>query len=897
MAEVRPTRPAPEVPPTSKAPTESPSVEASRERHANRFEEARPRPTAPSVRTNSILLTEIDTAEKGGAASKVIPIDELHIALADEAFNRDEPDRALFERVIYNVQFSASWFPEETRTQFDATHKRLTDEKREAGPALMAIEATYAPNAKRLLAWVAPRIEAFNEAIRQRGAMDKEDINTLNGITSIALSWKGRLPPDGAQRIEACFRKTLDIIEARDFRWNLNFRGHTFVEFGSKASVAMLAGAPPPKTPLEEKLTDAFFARDPEAVLADLDEQNITMQENLPEAIVTRVWNFLVNNHASLYRKTRYWNEMRYLLQNNPEFVSDFIARTPQWFSLISDDSMNSDEASDFYIYSIYTRLLVAGSIPEASRREVLMLVLQKYDADIIETCDPTADVSAIERRIVTVFLQKTAESKHISSFLDDIAGTIIHRYAKEWEYPRLTAFIRNALPHDQLEPSFTLLNFMAYRSKDAAQKLLNELADPSQRSRRGAEDDPLWRKIWLIFGGGILSGIFENACKRTEYDRALERIPNLTIEYGMKETLDTFYRKHHPYAAIYALPKELRPTAAKQTFVSIDGFPDPEIARHPDKKNIRNLPGGTTYWENPKAPSHGFGVSSLAVGEKIGLAPEASLTIAPIDSRGTSNLPLEILDALERTIEADEQGEAISVVGISLGMEVPNEFQNQVARSPIYRKLVRACTELHRRNIAVVISAGNSGAADQINILGMLPHVTLAGALESHLTRSRTDDTESSYSTGAGTNALHLWAHADPVLFPFGKDQVAWLKRGGTSSAQPHLSGALLLMRDVNPLLTADQSLAILEATADPSEQDATVQILDPMEALAVAAMLPGSTYRDDRRDAFLRALEQTPGAITASAIHATLKEPLKQAQREAIYGDLRGFSFPKFR
>ncbi|MFH0798554.1 MAG: hypothetical protein V2A66_00025, partial [Pseudomonadota bacterium] len=118
-------------------------------------------------------------------------------------------------------------------------------------------------------------------------------------------------------------------------------------------------------------------------------------------------------------------------------------------------------------------------------------------------------------------------------------------------------------------------------------------------------------------------------------------------------------------------------------------------------------------------------------------------------------------------------------------------------------------------------------------------------------------DDRASSYSTGRGSGGpAQLYAHADPVMLVGYDKKTVWSETGGTSSAQPHLSAAILLMKEVNPALSADDCMGIIERTADPSAGDANVRIIDPMEALVVAAHLPGSTYQGDRLNSFTRAL-----------------------------------------
>lgn len=243
-------------------------------------------------------------------------------------------------------------------------------------------------------------------------------------------------------------------------------------------------------------------------------------------------------------------------------------------------------------------------------------------------------------------------------------------------------------------------------------------------------------------------------------------------------------------------------------------------------------------------------------MGDTLGLAPGAHLYAISSADLGSLE-PLKMAQLFEKVLSQKKKDPGITVVGISLGFEIPDKFRPCLARSKVYQKIAASLDELHGMGVLVVASSGNSGNKNDINLLALLPHVIPVGALSTHLTLDTKDDTQSSYSTGnEASGSARFWAHADPVLYLTGAKRPQWLEKGGTSFAQPYVSATILLIKEVNPALSMDQIVHILEVTCNKSPANASVKMMDPMKAVCLAASLPGSTYTGERHTALIHAL-----------------------------------------
>lgn len=795
-----------------------------------------------------------ESALAAGGERRPKDLELLHAILRDAVFNSENPPESVQEQALSLVLFYGSWFPEAVRQQFDLAHQALEREGREAGPLLMLLERISAPDAERFVDWISRRQGGWNATVGRKIVLE-------NNI-KVAVRWNEGLSVQQRETVEALFSRADELLRAREYRFDGEADFLSGIQL--QLSVSSLAGSKGEVQRPEEVLTDAFFARDAREVIKAISGEYGFDSQTLPPALAGRVWRFFIDAYTALCTSTVYWNAMESFLRENTQFIGEFLDRREAWFAGVPRESdVESKSVGHDYVYAIFRSLLILNLVPKEKRRESY-LALMRYDGEgfDIDTYEEVEDVDAMERGMVRDFLTLAAGDAggHVPRLLGDVCGRLLVKFAKEWGSRRMIAFMRENLPQDlvsKLKVSFELIGFMVDQEPAVVASLLSRYQDSSNIPLHDVEQDPLWKTVWNEFDGDVLSGIFENASDEVRYGRAIGHVPDMLIGYGKRDILERFYFDHHPYAPLFRLPADLRPTGKGLSFVSIDSFYDPGVKRHSDKADVKVMGLEKLRWNDADAPSHGVGTSSLAVGETMGLAPEAALYVAPVDDSITQNFPLTILDALRKLIELKKQDPSVTVAGISLALAVRSLFRGDAASSPIFRQLVECCEELHRMGVAIVVSAGNNGKKDHINLLGLLPHVVLVGAQDSRKTEERGDDAVSAYSTGGdAVNRPDLAAHADPVLFSYNGDKARWLEQGGTSFAQPHFSGTLLLMTSVNPALSMDECLMILRQTADALKGGADIRGIDPMEALVVAAHLPGSTYEGERLARFSKEL-----------------------------------------
>ena len=260
-------------------------------------------------------------------------------------------------------------------------------------------------------------------------------------------------------------------------------------------------------------------------------------------------------------------------------------------------------------------------------------------------------------------------------------------------------------------------------------------------------------------------------------------------------------------------------------------------------------------------AEGHGTGVASMAAGSGAassgyegnyaGIAPGASLLdVRVLDEQGvgrTSNL----LAAINWVIENQKQYN-IGVVNMSMGTPVRESFHVD----PICKAVEAAV----RAGIVVVCSAGNQGRTEEIvghnsdgspiyqlaygtvSSPGNSPYAITVGAIDTHSTVRRSDDTVAAFSSKGPTRFDHL---AKPELVAPGRRVIAAMSQepnsnlatqypdrviqpvssnaapykyfnySGTSFAAPIVAGTVALMLEANRSLSPLLAKAVLLRTA----------------------------------------------------------------------------------
>ncbi|MFH0799204.1 MAG: S8/S53 family peptidase, partial [Pseudomonadota bacterium] len=680
--------------------------------------------------------------------------------------------------MLYNVIFYGSWFSQENIKQFDLAHKLLNKQGIKAGDVLMDLEMAYAPNPKRFADWAVQRAKEWNQTAERKDVY-ASGTQELAALSSTVRRWKKALPKDAQDAVGKEFDRTLSIARKNEDAFNRHGILATAMFFSNLASCAS-QGIPKPS--INEILSAA-----PDAALSIMDEENLLNKPLLEEDART-IWQFFVRNHPELYRRQTYWSEMRNFLEKNPAFVPKFLSSKKQWFSF---------KADIFNVYYLYRELLRADVIPPANRREVYLTIID-YEGRHSESLNPESyktcgTLDEIEKKLVKTYLvdiQKDTKGRGRLGLLEDIARHLLKKFIKEWSTEKTIAFLRSSIVEDSglnADLSARILRLARDKSRTEAKSFLGEFQDRKKRNYRAAEHDPFWDAIWHACGCGLLfTHNFSGGIHAYEdYDTAMAHIPESLLDLGFETEVRDLYFKNHPYAAIYALPEDLRPTGRGVSYAIIDSFPPPGATGYADLNSVRILDIDPPVWTGKDEESHGIAMSTLAVGKTMGLAPGANLYIAPAITHDTVNPAKATVESFARTIELKKNDPSLAVVGLSLGLEVPIMFKKEVQRSELYKRLKRYCEELHRAGVAIIVSAGNDGQKDNINMLGLLPHVTLVGALDSKLTETRDDDRASSYSTGRGSGGpAQLYAHADPVMLVGYDKKTVWSETGGTSSA-----------------------------------------------------------------------------------------------------------------
>lgn len=240
-----------------------------------------------------------------------------------------------------------------------------------------------------------------------------------------------------------------------------------------------------------------------------------------------------------------------------------------------------------------------------------------------------------------------------------------------------------------------------------------------------------------------------------------------LTGEGTILAVIDTGVQSDHPFLAGKVLP----------------GY-------NPDEPAL-----GTEDWNG-----HGTHVAGIAAGVIhagrgfTGIAPDAMILPIRVFNAGTaSNWAV----AMGLVIAADP-----SLVGLDLRAA---DVANMSLGGPVYSLAVQDAVNFALdRNVVVVVSMGNS-SNQAVRYPAAYQGVIPVGASDAH------DDKTDFSTTGPHHSVM---APGDRVFSAYNQNRIAWAS--GTSMSAPHVSGAMLLLRQQYPDATPAELKDLLERTAD---------------------------------------------------------------------------------
>jgi len=236
----------------------------------------------------------------------------------------------------------------------------------------------------------------------------------------------------------------------------------------------------------------------------------------------------------------------------------------------------------------------------------------------------------------------------------------------------------------------------------------------------------------------------------------------------------------------------------------------------------------------------HGTHVAAIIAGEGSidsgyrGIAPGASLLNLRVLGDDGSGDESDVIEAIDWTVEHRREFN-VRVINLSLGAPVLQPYRDD----PLCEAVERAA----RAGITVVAAAGNYGrTADGKNVYGGItapansPFAIAVGAIDTHATADRSDDTVAAYSSKGPTRydlivkpdlaapgshiasaeaADSLLAAKYPDHHVSGRGATAAMQLSGTSMAAGVISGAVALLADEHERLRPSEAKAILQATS----------------------------------------------------------------------------------
>ena len=261
-----------------------------------------------------------------------------------------------------------------------------------------------------------------------------------------------------------------------------------------------------------------------------------------------------------------------------------------------------------------------------------------------------------------------------------------------------------------------------------------------------------------------------------------------------------------------------------------IDG---PVVINHPDLvgANIREIPGmlaGTCTQAESAACLHGTFVAGILCAKRGSIAPaicpNATLLLRPIFAETTSAdgqlpnaTPEELAAVVVECIDAGAR-----VINLSAALAQPSTSN--------HRQLGEALDYAARRGVIVVAAAGNQGT---LGSSAITRHPWVISVIACDLQGRPMNQSNLGSSIGRrglsapGDNITSLGAEGNPLTF------------GGTSTAAPFVTGAVVLLWSEFPAATAAAVKFAVTHTAAPRRTTVVPPLLDAWAAYQTMAMV----------------------------------------------------------
>ncbi len=262
----------------------------------------------------------------------------------------------------------------------------------------------------------------------------------------------------------------------------------------------------------------------------------------------------------------------------------------------------------------------------------------------------------------------------------------------------------------------------------------------------------------------------------------------------------------------------------------------------------------------------HGTHVAALIAGQAgdtmdsghRGMAFGAHIiSLRVLDAEGAGKAS-NVIEAIDWAIDHRDTYK-IRIINLSLGAPVLQPYRDD----PLCEAVERAVAA----GMFVVAAAGNNGLARDGSVVygavtspGNDPGVITVGALDAHGTPDRFDDTVAGYSSrgptaydlvqkpdlvAPGTRVVSAEAAGSYLLRTYPERHVegtgasAYMQLSGTSMAAGVVSGALALLLEQNPQMTASDAKAILRATCSPMPEGPWASGSGSVNVLAAAQLV----------------------------------------------------------
>jgi serine protease AprX len=226
----------------------------------------------------------------------------------------------------------------------------------------------------------------------------------------------------------------------------------------------------------------------------------------------------------------------------------------------------------------------------------------------------------------------------------------------------------------------------------------------------------------------------------------------------------------------------------------------------------------------------HGTHLAGLIAGNDpatgfTGVAPASRIVNVKVAAHDGTTTVESLLSGINWVIlnSGPKSGLNIRVLNLSLGLDAEGGY--------IGDPLTQAVEKAWQKDIVVVVSAGNGGAATtSLQSPAVSPFVIAVAAEDTKGTATKADDTMADFSNngsgtrnpdvtapGVGMVSLRVPGSALDEAFPDARIDDTLFRGNGTSQAAAIVSGAAALIVQANPKITPDQVKALLMNTATP--------------------------------------------------------------------------------